>query len=101
MPIFLRGYSVSSSTTILENVPKVDCCQKFVPNFYGHYIVINHMGLVAYKLSLPNHSKLHPFFHVSYLNKVIGSKFQIQTTPLEFDEEGSIWLHPQVIWSQH
>jgi hypothetical protein len=47
------------------------------------------MGLVAYKLSLPSHSKLHLVFHVSCLKKVIGTKFQTQTSLLELDEEGS------------
>jgi hypothetical protein len=55
---------------------------------------------VAYHLALPNHSKLHPIFHVSFLKKVIGTKFQTQTNLPELDEEGSIWLQPQAILDQ-
>jgi hypothetical protein len=53
-----------------------------------------------YQLSLPIHSNIHPNFHVSCLKKVIGTKFQTQTSLLELDEEGSIWLQPQVVLDQ-
>jgi hypothetical protein len=49
---------------------------------------------------LPNHSKFHPVFHVSFLKKVIGTKFQTQTNLLELDKEGSIWLQPQEVFDQ-
>jgi hypothetical protein len=58
------------------------------------------MGLVSYQLALPSQSKLHHVFHVPYLKKVIGNKFQTQTSLLELDEEGFIWLHPQVVLAQ-
>ena len=41
---------------------KAEHCQKLAPNFYGPYIVLKHVGQVAYQLSLPNHSKLHHVF---------------------------------------
>jgi hypothetical protein len=44
---------------------KDDHCQKIAPKFYGPYIVLKHVGQVAYQLALPNHSKLHHVFHVS------------------------------------
>jgi hypothetical protein len=56
---------------------------------------------VVYPLALPIHSKLHPFFHVSFLKKAIGTKCQTQTNLPESDEEGSIWLQPQEILDQH
>jgi hypothetical protein len=31
---------------------------------------------------------------------VIGTKFQTQTSIPELDEEGSIWLQPQVVFTQ-
>ena len=55
------------------------------------------MGQVAYQLALPNHSNLHLVFHVSYLEKVFGTKCQTQTSLPELDEEGSIWLQPQEV----
>jgi hypothetical protein len=71
---------------------KAEHCQRLVPKFYGPYTVLKHVGQVAYHLSFPSHSKLHPVFHVSCLNKVIGTKCQIQTNLHELTEEGSIWL---------
>jgi hypothetical protein len=55
---------------------------------------------VAYQLDFPSHSKLHLVFHVSYLKKVIGTKFQTQTNLPELDEESSIWLQPQAVLDQ-
>jgi hypothetical protein len=83
-----------------KNSLKEDHCQKLAPNFYGPYTIIKCIGHMAYKLALPSHSKIHPVFHVSYLKKVIGSKCHIQTSLLELDEEGSIWLQPQAILDQ-
>jgi hypothetical protein len=76
---------------------KEDHCQKLAPKFYGPYTILKCIGPMAYKLSLPSHSKLHPVFHVSCLKKVIGTKCQIQTSLPELDEEGSIWLQPQAV----
>jgi hypothetical protein len=80
-----------------QTSPKVEHCQKLAPKFYGPYIIIKLVGSMAYQLALPKHSKIHPIFHVSCLNKVIGTKCQTQTNLLELDEEGSIWLHPQAV----
>jgi hypothetical protein len=79
---------------------KADHCQKLVPKFYGLYTILKHVGHVAYQLSFPNHSKLHPVFHVSFLKKVIGTKCQTKTSLTELDEEGSIWLQPHKILDQ-
>jgi hypothetical protein len=75
-------------------------CEKLAPKFYGPYTMLKRVGSVAYQLSLPIQSKLHPVFHVSFLNKVIGTKCQTQTSLLELDEEGSIWLQPQAVLAQ-
>jgi hypothetical protein len=55
---------------------------------------------VAYQLALPNHSKLHLVFHVSFLKNVIRTKCQTQTNLPELDEERSILLQPQVVLDQ-
>jgi hypothetical protein len=73
-----------------QNSLKAEHCQKLAPKFYGPYIVLKHVGQVAYQLALPIHSKLHPIFHVSCLKKVIETKCQIQSNLPELAEEGSI-----------
>jgi hypothetical protein len=70
---------------------------KLVPKFYSPYKVLKHVGSMAYQLSLPSQSKIHLVFHVSFLNKVIGTNCQTQTSLPELDEEGSIWLWPQAL----
>jgi len=55
------------------------------------------IGTMAYKLMLPASSRVHPVFHVSFLNKVIGDKIPIQTIFPKLDEEGKIILEPEAI----
>ncbi|XP_070664454.1 uncharacterized protein [Malus domestica] len=51
--------------------------------------VIAKVGHVAYKLKLPDSSKLHPVFHVSCLKKHLGSQHS-PTTPLPIITEKGI-----------
>jgi len=52
---------------------------------------------MAYKLELLTSSQVHPVFHVSCLNKVIGHKIPVQKIFLELDEEGKIILEPKSV----
>ena len=66
--------------------------QKLESKFYGPYQVMQRIDPVANKLALPSSSKIHPFFHVSCLKKVVGLECTVHSTLPEFNEEGSIWL---------
>jgi hypothetical protein len=65
---------------------------KLAPKFHGPYQIIQHIGLVTYKLALPSTSKIHLVFHVSCLKKMVGQNCKVQTIMPKLDEEGSIWL---------
>jgi hypothetical protein len=70
---------------------------KLSPKYYGPYKVLQNIGTMAYKLELPTSSQVHPIFHVSFLNKVIGDKIPVQTIFPELDEEGKIILETKAI----
>ena len=70
---------------------------KLLPKYYGPYKVFKNIGTMAYKLELPASSRVHPVFHVSCLNKVIGENLPVQTILPELDEEGKIILEPEAV----
>ena len=70
---------------------------KLFPKYYGPYKVLQKIGTMAYKLELLASSRVHPVFHVSCLNKVIGDKLPVQIILPEIDEEGKIILEPEVV----
>jgi hypothetical protein len=77
-----------------HNLLKYDHCQKISPKFYGPYTILKFLGPVTYQLAMPIDSKIHHVFHVSCLNKVIGTMCQTQTNLLELDEKGSFGCIP-------
>lgn len=63
---------------------------KLQPRFYGPFLVLAKVGNVAYKIKLPNHSKLHPVFHVSCLKKHLGGTIQASTPLPVLTDDGTL-----------
>ena len=64
--------------------------KKLAPKFYGPYQITKKISQVAYKLQLPNKSRIHNVFHVSCLKKCWGNiKWCKQYFICQMTKEGS------------
>lgn len=54
---------------------------KLAPSFAGLFQVISKVGPVAYRLALPQDGGIHPVFHVSVLQKAVGTNLPIFQHP--------------------
>lgn len=66
---------------------------KPAPKFYEPYEVLQRIRPIAYKLALPQQSKIHPVFHVSCLKTKMGPNIHPRMTLPPLTEEG--YLHPE------
>ncbi|MCH85041.1 hypothetical protein A2U01_0005882, partial [Trifolium medium] len=69
---------------------------KLAAKYYGPYPIIEKIGAVAYKLKLPEGSKVHPVFHVSLLKKAVGQYNEKEELP-ELLEEQSEMFEPETV----
>ena len=75
--------------------------QKLASLFYGPYPVIQKIGVVAYKLQLPEGAHIHPVFHVSLLKNFVGELAKPSQELLPVNDEGVVILEPQHILDTH
>ncbi|PNY15662.1 retrotransposon-related protein [Trifolium pratense] len=71
--------------------------QKLAARFYGPFKVIDKIGTVAYKLQLPESSKIHPVFHVSLLKKAVGEYQQQGELPKDLEIAEAIDVYPELV----
>lgn len=62
----------------IQNSVVVRSNQKLAYKYYGPFRVVARVGQVAYRLELPEASKIHPVIHVSQLKNVLGPHIQVQ-----------------------
>ncbi|MCI19704.1 hypothetical protein A2U01_0040864 [Trifolium medium] len=71
--------------------------QKLAARYYGPFQIIDRLGAVAYKLALPEESKIHSVFHVSLLKKAIGNYHVQGELPQELAVSPTEVVYPEKV----
>ncbi|GAU13119.1 hypothetical protein TSUD_174190 [Trifolium subterraneum] len=71
--------------------------QKLAARFYGPFQIVEKLGEVAYRLQLPEQSKIHPIFHVSLLKKAVGNYSVQGTLPSGMDDVETELHYPEEV----
>lgn len=75
-------------------------CQKLSAKYFGPYEILERIGKAAYRLRLPDESKIHPVFHVSQLKRVLGEQHQVSTLPPVCDDLQEVIVQPEEVLAQ-
>ena len=70
---------------------------KLSSKYYGPYLIVERIGLLAYKLVVPSHCKIRPVFHVSLLKKKVGDRVVIQSELPYTNDDGQFLVKPVAI----
>ncbi|CAL1395604.1 unnamed protein product [Linum trigynum] len=71
--------------------------QKLAARFHGPYRVVERIGPVAYRVSLPVGSRVHPVFHVSLLRRCNTPDTPINKVSPPIADDGALELIPETI----
>ncbi|KAJ9559068.1 hypothetical protein OSB04_013682 [Centaurea solstitialis] len=89
--VFLKLRPYRMKSLVRGNNPKL------VARFYGPYRILEKIGLVAYKLELPNSARIHPVFHVSQLRQAVGQCNSSKDFPTQITEDLELLAEPEDI----
>jgi len=67
------------------------------PRFFGPFPIIGKVGVVSYKLQLPDATKIHPVFHISQIKKVVRDYDVESSLPFELEDELDEIEEPEAI----
>ena len=65
--------------------------------YYGPFPVIAQVGEVAYRLELPQGSRIHPVFHISMLKKKIGCSQEVMPALPLVGTDTQIQIAPEMV----
>lgn len=68
--------------------------QKLAAKYYGPFEVLERIGKAAYRLRLPQDSKIHHVFHISQLKLVLGNHHEITKLPATLTDADEIVMEP-------
>jgi hypothetical protein len=89
--VFLKLHPYCQASVYLRKNTKLSAL------FYGPFQIIKKISPVAYKLDLPQRSRIHPVFHVSLFKRHLGSKHIDCPHLPEVLEDGRMFPKPQVV----
>ena len=67
---------------------------KLSSRFYGPYQIVERLVKLAYRLALPDHSRIHPIFRVSQLKKKLGALDRVANELPLMKDDGHLQLEP-------
>lgn len=70
---------------------------KLSSKLFSPFTIAEKVGAVAYRLKLPERSRIHPVFHVSKLKKQIGDGKQAKQVLPILDEEDQMLVSPEAV----